>query len=612
MTNGYDGANRIIQVSGAYGGPATSYVSQLNYSPQNTPNSYYYANNVARTYTYNSRLQPGCMWDAVNNDPKFYLFSTCPNWGGSNNNGNLQGNTQSEGGPGPLGTLTTYQDSFSYDGANRLTSGTESSPSCGGTCWTRTHQYDAFGNMWVTSNGGLPNVTGPTSNVFNSSNQISGVQYDPAGNQLIVNGNTLNYDAENRQISATEPPSLGGGTESYFYDGKGQRVEKSGPSGTIVYVYDAFGRLAAEYSDGPTVTPACQTCYLSYDHLGTVRMVTDATAQVIARHDYVPFGEEILPPYAGRGASQSGISNFGAPDSVSQRFTGQFRDSETGEDFFNARYFTGTLGRFNSPDPGNAGASPANPQDWNAYSYVGNNPLNATDPAGLARIDQDGLNLIRADLGLGQDPWTGGCAGGFLACGGGQLQNAEQRYENQLDAGFYANLVGGYLANDDSKSAQQVAQLGGYQISDVSSTFDGQTTHAVTVYPVSMTGGPNTKSGNAEPTTPSLNIDVKGLLGRAGTAICGSQRSTGEQVFTSVRNGTAKGLVGGALNGAGAPAIPLLIPNIMGSLELGAEAGVVGGPVGMVTGALIGGAAGAASGVVIGFAKSAACSAAGF
>jgi hypothetical protein len=51
-----------------------------------------------------------------------------------------------------------------------------------------------------------------------------------------------------------------------------------------------------------------------------------------------------------------------------------------------ARYFGGALGRFLSPDPRNAEASLTNPQSWNAYSYVGNNPLAAVDPSGTKRL----------------------------------------------------------------------------------------------------------------------------------------------------------------------------------------------------------------------------------
>jgi len=58
--------------------------------------------------------------------------------------------------------------------------------------------------------------------------------------KYIENGDTLNYDAENRMATATEPVSLGGGTETYLYDGDGKRVEKIGPGGATVYVYDAL------------------------------------------------------------------------------------------------------------------------------------------------------------------------------------------------------------------------------------------------------------------------------------------------------------------------------------------------------------------------------------
>jgi RHS repeat-associated protein len=64
-------------------------------------------------------------------------------------------------------------------------------------------------------------------------------------------------------------------------------------------------------------------------------------------------------------------------------FTGQERDSETQFDFFKARYFSAAQGRFNSPDPMNAGADPFDPQSCNAYAYVGNNPLTRVDPTGM-------------------------------------------------------------------------------------------------------------------------------------------------------------------------------------------------------------------------------------
>jgi RHS repeat-associated protein len=90
----------------------------------------------------------------------------------------------------------------------------------------------------------------------------------------------------------------------------------------------------------------------------------DQNANVVARHDYLPFGAEIPSGWAGRS------SLWGAGDGVDLKFTGQERDSETGLDFFQARYYGSALGRFTSPDPMNAGADPTNPQSWNGYAYV--------------------------------------------------------------------------------------------------------------------------------------------------------------------------------------------------------------------------------------------------
>jgi RHS repeat-associated protein len=63
--------------------------------------------------------------------------------------------------------------------------------------------------------------------------------------------------------------------------------------------------------------------------------------------------------------------------------TGKVHDPESGLDNFGARYDSSQYGRFMTPDPRNAGAKASNPQTWNGYSYVGNNPLNRTDPTGL-------------------------------------------------------------------------------------------------------------------------------------------------------------------------------------------------------------------------------------
>jgi hypothetical protein len=100
--------------------------------------------------------------------------------------------------------------------------------------------------------------------------------YDGAGNETSLNGDTAAYEAENRLIWMTESPSLGSAVETYAYDAYGRRVLKVAQGAVdTVYVYDVEGQLAAEYTTGAVVT-VCQTCYLTYDHLNSVRMVTDA------------------------------------------------------------------------------------------------------------------------------------------------------------------------------------------------------------------------------------------------------------------------------------------------------------------------------------------------
>jgi len=69
------------------------------------------------------------------------------------------------------------------------------------------------------------------------------------------------------------------------------------------------------------------------------------------------------------------------------RYTGKERDAESGNYYFDARYYSSAMGRFMSPD-WSAQEQPVpyatldNPQTLNLYSYMRNNPLGGTDPDG--------------------------------------------------------------------------------------------------------------------------------------------------------------------------------------------------------------------------------------
>jgi RHS repeat-associated protein len=128
-------------------------------------------------------------------------------------------------------------------------------------------------------------------------------------------------------------------------------------------------------------------------------MIFDKTGSLAntKRHDYLPFGEELFVGTSGRTPGQGYLA-----DTVRQKFTQKERDNETGLDYFGARYYGSTQGRFTSTDPLLASASVYDPQSWNRYSYAYNNPLRFTDPTGMLagdfydqeakRLGTDGLN----------------------------------------------------------------------------------------------------------------------------------------------------------------------------------------------------------------------------
>lgn len=125
------------------------------------------------------------------------------------------------------------------------------------------------------------------------------------------------------------------------------------------------------------------TSYFTQDGLGNTRVVSNQGGGIISRHDYLPFGEEINIATVNNSGRESVPSyNFGT---VRQKFAGKERDSETGLDYFGARYYSSDTGRFTSTD--SAGPDPANPQTFNQYRYCLNNPLRYTDPDGQYEED---------------------------------------------------------------------------------------------------------------------------------------------------------------------------------------------------------------------------------
>jgi RHS repeat-associated protein len=177
---------------------------------------------------------------------------------------------------------------------------------------------------------------------------------------------------------------------SYAYNGLGQRVRKTGPTGTTLYAYDEAGHLQGEYDGtgkliqetvwlddlpvatlryptGTTSGPA--TLYhVHADHLGTPRRVTrPADNQVMWQWESEPFGN--TPPEQNPQGQGSFVYNL--------RFPGQVQDAETGLYYNYFRDYDPGTGRYTTFDPLGLAAG------INGYVYVDNAPTMYSDPEGL-------------------------------------------------------------------------------------------------------------------------------------------------------------------------------------------------------------------------------------
>ncbi|HLJ26018.1 MAG TPA: RHS repeat-associated core domain-containing protein, partial [Candidatus Angelobacter sp.] len=187
-----------------------------------------------------------------------------------------------------------------------------------------------------------------------ANNQLVGYSYDSAGNMTHDATTNLNYsfDQENRITGAASYTCTVACPElPRRRNADGNRVEKSNGSTGTIYWYmspgivaesDLTGALKSEYVffGGERVArrdlPGGSVAYYFSDHLKTASVITDAAGNIKEDEDYYPWGGEL---------------QFVNNDSNHYKFTGKERDSESGLDYFGARYYSNGLGRFASADP---------------------------------------------------------------------------------------------------------------------------------------------------------------------------------------------------------------------------------------------------------------------
>jgi RHS repeat-associated protein len=257
-------------------------------------------------------------------------------------------------------------------------------------------------------------------------NQINtpGYGYDANGNLTAMPALSMGYDVLNRMTSSASATT--GTTTVYAYGPGGQRVgQAAAPSATYwqqnswtIYLYGPDGRriedcranyvpLNPQYPQQNLVfQTSCGTAYVYFrgklvrkesppalqdgvwvDQRG-VTMGTDRLGSVhywenTATTNYYPYGEEETPTANDR-----------------QKFATYTRDSATGLDYAQNRYYASQIGRFTTADPGGAGARGGTPQSWNRYAYVLSDPVNINDPTGMDAGDVCGEDS--------DDPGAGG------------------------------------------------------------------------------------------------------------------------------------------------------------------------------------------------------------
>jgi RHS repeat-associated protein len=267
----------------------------------------------------------------------------------------------------------------------------------GSSVWSQTFSFDPFGNINKTgNNGGIsfqPTYTSsPSTNQYSSIPGVTGPYYDADGNLLKDGFYTYTWDADGNSVTA--------GGIGLTFDAFDRTVEENSSGSYTQFVYGPDGRKlalmngqtlyrgrvplpaggSAGYTSGPTLLR-----YWHPDWQRSIRMSTNTNQTVFMDGAFAPYGEE----YAGAPIAD---------------FTGQVADTQPYLYDFLYREYHPVQGRWISPDPaGLSAVEPGNPQSWNRYAYVLNNPL--------ANIDPLGFTCYTADDGLIMDNGDGkGCA----------------------------------------------------------------------------------------------------------------------------------------------------------------------------------------------------------
>lgn len=294
---------------------------------------------------------------------------------------------------GQLGTIESWiggnkqaTQKFRYDHIGRLKESAEYRGDNGNLTYKQVFDFDRFGNLYRKA---ANNPTAGQQNPLNyepiEDGQISkttnrftsNTTYDEAGqvvNDAKFRTMSFAYAANGRQVKATRANVPDAWT---VYDASGNRVAQKINNIWRYMIYDAAGKLVAEYGEKSDGTGGVK--YVQQDWQGSVRTTTNNNGFVTARTDHQAFSGDV-----GYGTGQRSIEQgYNVDKATRQGYGLTERDDATGQDHTWFRKNENQAGRWTSPDPYNGSSSVSSPQSWNKYSYVQNDPVNYIDPSGL-------------------------------------------------------------------------------------------------------------------------------------------------------------------------------------------------------------------------------------
>lgn len=361
------------------------YVTGVTYNSQGLLSQINLGNGTHETFSYNDRFQMTSQ-SLIKSSTVLQRYDY--GYGQIDGSGDLdvtKNNGQLGRIEGYIGAAKQWTQKFSYDSIGRLKQAEERRGDTNALTYKQTFDFDRFGNMYrkTASNpttgqaNPLPYTPIEDSDINRATNRFaSGTTYDEAG-QVVVDNKFremgFGYDANGRMVKATKHNQPDAWT---VYDALGNRVATKINDVWQLMVYDAFGKLIAEY--GMAAESSGGVKYIQQDWQGSVRTVANGNGHVIARTDHQAFGEEI-----GIGIGLRKIEHGYTADKAARQGYGLTENDQTGLNHTWFRKNENRAGRWTSPDPYKGSMSLGAPQSFNRYAYVVNQPTNFVDPSGL-------------------------------------------------------------------------------------------------------------------------------------------------------------------------------------------------------------------------------------